>query len=522
MLRNALRLMPFTVTSALAILASACASIETGDTEPEAVGEAAERQIAAGAVQVGVGDIGLGPLNGALKQTSLSFDVPFGAAPVVLASPQGGPFQDTFAVTTTGVGTTGFNVNLYRTDAAGWGQDLELGWLALAPTVAPHTQAGTAFVGSDAGPEKTISVTFSQPFAATPRVILTARGMSFPDTFATTTTQVTTTGFTANVWRADAAGWGQPLQLDWMAWDSLADLSAYSPVDGTADIGNQYAAWTPLKSVSVSFGEVFTTPPTVLVTARGGPYQDTFSVTAASVTTTGFTANVDRVDYTACWGQDLHLDWIALPQTRNTCPSGQTMVTDTGACVTLTPWTGGPLPNGVRIAMRASTRDTDGRGLSYQGFGPAWVKLTNASLYGTTPNYDYLDASGATLTSSAIYNVTVIPPGAAQFVRNDQPISFGYQQLLLQGFDGMYVTADSYSSLASMTDQHGAAVLLLSGGTNATLYWSGFSNGTLGSVTIQTAFNANPMTAYAQGTLTLFEPQPYLTPGSYFQLYTVQ
>ena len=41
-----------------------------------------------------------------------------------------------------------------------------------------------------------------------------------------TTTQVTTTGFTANVYRSDSnSSWGQSLQLDWMAWDGLGDLS---------------------------------------------------------------------------------------------------------------------------------------------------------------------------------------------------------------------------------------------------------------------------------------------------------
>ena len=133
---------------------------------------------------------------------------------------------------------------------------------------------------------------FSQPFAAPPRVILTPRGQSYGDTFAATTTNVTTTGFTANVWRADASGWGQSLQLDWMAWDALSDLSGYQPVDGTADVGSH--ANNAVASLSVSFPQAFSAPPTVLLTARGAQYHDTFSVTAESVTTTGFPANAHR------------------------------------------------------------------------------------------------------------------------------------------------------------------------------------------------------------------------------------
>ena len=50
-------------------------------------------------------------------------------------------------------------------------------------------------------------------------VIAFPRGGVFPDVFAVTTRSISTTNFQVNIMRLDSAtGWGQQLQLDWMAW----------------------------------------------------------------------------------------------------------------------------------------------------------------------------------------------------------------------------------------------------------------------------------------------------------------
>jgi hypothetical protein len=270
-------------------------------------------------VQAGVGTVGSQSAGQKLKQTSASFPRAFSPAPLVLATAQGGPYSDTFATTTRDIGTTGFDVNDYRVDFgnSGWGQNLMLGWMAFQPLVRPHTQSGRATVGSQSGTAlKGIGVTFPQAFAGTPHVLLTAHGGNYPDTFVVTTTSITPSGFTANVMRTDYnGGWGQSLQLDWMAFDTLDDLTAaYQAQGGTADVGAQ-SNGTSYKSIPLSFPQAFSAPPTVLLTARGGSYVDTFAVTATQVTATGLQANVVRWDYPSNWGQDLHLDWIALPPT---------------------------------------------------------------------------------------------------------------------------------------------------------------------------------------------------------------
>ncbi len=86
-------------------------------------------------------------------------------------------------------------------------------------TVFSRIQAGTASVGNSGSQQKNIVVNFPAPFSNLPKVIATARGGNFPDTFAITTTAISTMQFRINVRRLDSfSGWGQNLQLDWMAW----------------------------------------------------------------------------------------------------------------------------------------------------------------------------------------------------------------------------------------------------------------------------------------------------------------
>lgn len=69
-----------------------------------------------------------------------------------------------------------------------------------------------------------------------------------------------------------------------------------------------------VKATSITFPEgAFSTTPHVICTVRGGNFVDTFVVSTRSVSTTGFTVNVFRVDNGGGnWGQSLELDWIAV------------------------------------------------------------------------------------------------------------------------------------------------------------------------------------------------------------------
>jgi len=89
-------------------------------------------------------------------------------------------------------------------------------------TLLGMTQAGTYTAGvNSTGGVKTFTITFPSTFGTIPKVNVTPKGENFPDVFAVTTRNITTTSFQVNVYRVDSAGgiWGQNLKLDWFAWE---------------------------------------------------------------------------------------------------------------------------------------------------------------------------------------------------------------------------------------------------------------------------------------------------------------
>ncbi len=81
--------------------------------------------------------------------------------------------------------------------------------------------AGDRVVGSSSNNLKIVTVNFPTPrFTQVPKVLITASGGQFPDTFAVTIREVSTTRFRANIRRVDGTGgWGQTgLRINWMAW----------------------------------------------------------------------------------------------------------------------------------------------------------------------------------------------------------------------------------------------------------------------------------------------------------------
>lgn len=70
------------------------------------------------------------------------------------------------------------------------------------------------------------------------------------------------------------------------------------------------------KSSTINFGHVFSTLPSVIVTARGrdNPDADTFAVSTRAIKNESFQVNVKRLDSIAGWAQTLQLDWFAWTQ----------------------------------------------------------------------------------------------------------------------------------------------------------------------------------------------------------------
>ena len=86
-----------------------------------------------------------------------------------------------------------------------------------------------------------------------------------------------------------------------------------------AGIANVGSSTSQVKQIKVTFPEPFSAAPIVVANALQtdpkyppGSIKDTFAVTITSVSTSGFTANVCRVDSEATsWGQNLSLGYTA-------------------------------------------------------------------------------------------------------------------------------------------------------------------------------------------------------------------
>jgi hypothetical protein len=315
----------------LALLGAGAAACVTSAESSEEVDETQDALFALGPIEVGLGTT---PPAGPNQRQRVAFTTQrtFAAPPLLFATAQGGAFPDTFAVSTAGVGTNAFSANLFRSDAAaGWAQPLHFAWMAMPVLTGYATQSGRATVGPQMNSSlPTVTVSFPQAFSTPPRIILTPRGGDYPDTFAASIRSVSTTGFVANVWRVDGGGYTQNLELDWLAWEAPIDFAPYGAADGTANVPPLANVNNKNQTFWVPFGKAFSQPPAVLATARGQNYRDTFAVSVAGVSATGFQANVTRVDWDGGWGQALQLDWLAIPP--GTCPTGKERDT-AGNCV---------------------------------------------------------------------------------------------------------------------------------------------------------------------------------------------
>lgn len=134
------------------------------------------------------------------------------------------------------------------------------------------------------------------------------RGENVTDVFAVTTVSPTLSGFQGvckifrvlilvNVFGLNTDnGWTQSLEMDYIAWDEIPQGVQM----GTYEVGTSS---NQLATVEVPFTSPFTTLPHVFLTSRAQYSGESFAVTTANVSLTGFTANIYRVDANSGWSQ---------------------------------------------------------------------------------------------------------------------------------------------------------------------------------------------------------------------------
>jgi hypothetical protein len=197
------------------------------------------------------------PRSPAVATGTSAFTVPFdgeplAAPPLVLVQPRtqaGGDsaWMDAFAAEVQSTSADSFSVSVSRLDKldnAGWGQELQLDYIAWlpaadAPPPAGRHRAGQARAGrSDGEPLKQVTVAFDPPFALPPASAAGAirllvgpqndpKHPEFMDVHLVAVEAVWAGGFNASISRADrlGEGWGSTLWLSYVAWLDDAPLA---------------------------------------------------------------------------------------------------------------------------------------------------------------------------------------------------------------------------------------------------------------------------------------------------------
>lgn len=249
----------------------------------------------------------------------VEFNTAFPEPPVVFVCPegeQGQEYADVFGCTVIGDSVTeeGFDVNIGRMakgDNDGWGQNLQLNWMAINST-SKLAQTRVVEVGSKDDDEESISVRvrFKCPFprGCRPVIFATCYGEDYPDTFAVCVQKNSRKNCTLNICRGIGGGWGQNLRVAVFATTMFPYVKcSVGPGEGDRDVGIP----------DLEFPATFATRPTIFTAAwhvNGSDYPDAFVCSPANVTRSGFQLNVQRgnMDENG-WGQDLRVQAILMP-----------------------------------------------------------------------------------------------------------------------------------------------------------------------------------------------------------------
>lgn len=250
----------------------------------------------------------------------VDFNNPFPEPPVVFLCPEGeegADYADVFGVTVIEESVTeeGFDCNVGRMakqENDGWGQNLQLNWMAMVST-SKLAQVQLVDVGAKDDEEAesvSVKVRFRCPFprGCRPVVFATCYGQDYPDTFAVCVQKNSRKNVTLNICRGIGGGWGQDLKVAVFATTMLP----YVKCDVGSGEGDRDVAMPDL-----NFPASFATRPTIFTIAwheNGSDYPDAFVCSPANVTREGFQLNCQRGNPEENgWGQNLRVQAILMP-----------------------------------------------------------------------------------------------------------------------------------------------------------------------------------------------------------------
>jgi len=254
----------------------------------------------------------------------VDFNQPFNNVPVIFVCPEGEVGEDhpdVFGVTVIKDSVTeeGFDVNVGRMAKMhnhGWGQNLQLNWLAVDSNSA-MLQAMVVEVGAkddDDVESVNVDVKFPKPFprGVKPAVFCTAYGEDYGDTFACCVQRTSCKKAHINVCRGICVGWGQNLEVAVLATTLFPCMTCElgpNEEEDFRDVGFKDIDY-PIDGGFKRRPLIFTAP----LHAKKSDYPDAFVASPANVTHSCFNINVQRGNRDCnTWGQDLRCSAILIP-----------------------------------------------------------------------------------------------------------------------------------------------------------------------------------------------------------------
>jgi len=249
----------------------------------------------------------------------VDFNERFPQPPVVFLCPEGevgADYADVFGVTVIGDSVTeeGFDCNVGRMakgECDGWGQNLQLNWLAIHST-SPLVQTMVVDVGDKDNDDEsvTVKVRYDQQFprGTRPVIYATCYGDDYPDTFAVCVQKSSRKNVSLNICRGIGGGWGQQLKVAVLA----TTMFPHCKIDCGQGEGDRDVAFPEL-----NFPGEFYTRPTIFAMGyhqQGSDYPDAFVCSPANVTNSNFQMNLQRGNPDEnSWGQMMRCQAIFLP-----------------------------------------------------------------------------------------------------------------------------------------------------------------------------------------------------------------
>lgn len=161
--------------------------------------------------------IHLGSSTSYFQNFQIQFKSLFSEIPIIITTPKIGNVDHSFAISTSKISNTGFDINVLRVDSMnGWNENLELTYLAVLPNLNVNLSylAGSTIIDNSKAIDKIITI-LHPTFTGNPIILVQARTNDYSSSYGVTVKSRNSNSFKVVI-KLLYGSWSQNLQLDWV------------------------------------------------------------------------------------------------------------------------------------------------------------------------------------------------------------------------------------------------------------------------------------------------------------------